>query len=196
MLHDLICSAEVSCQRRIVGYACEEDEPLCIQIAGVSLREYRLRRIICYGREEKVLLPSVLSCAGALGGIIAMKAEGFCPHSFLPSVHIPRTLGNYDDVRTYSKFLESSCIFQFCFFSSFHFSFRSPFFPSSFLRQFRGAFYYVVIITHVRQGMYVSCIEEIAYRRGFIDRDQLLALAEPLLKTAYGQYLVDIANGL
>lgn len=47
-----------------------------------------------------------------------------------------------------------------------------------------------------RQGMYVSCIEEIAYRRGFIDRDQLLALAQPLLKTAYGQYLVDVANGL
>ncbi len=47
-----------------------------------------------------------------------------------------------------------------------------------------------------RQGMYVSCIEEIAYRRGFIDREQLLALAEPLLKTAYGQYLVDVANGL
>lgn len=47
-----------------------------------------------------------------------------------------------------------------------------------------------------RQGMYVSCIEEIAYRRGFIDREQLLALAQPLLKTAYGQYLVDIANGL
>ncbi len=47
-----------------------------------------------------------------------------------------------------------------------------------------------------RQGMYISCIEEIAYRRGFIDREQLLALAEPLLKTAYGQYLVDVANGL
>ena len=47
-----------------------------------------------------------------------------------------------------------------------------------------------------RQGMYVSCIEEIAYRRGFIDREQLLKLAEPLLKTEYGQYLVDIANGL
>ena len=47
-----------------------------------------------------------------------------------------------------------------------------------------------------RQGMYVSCIEEIAFRRGFINRDQLLALAEPLLKTAYGQYLVDVANGL
>jgi glucose-1-phosphate thymidylyltransferase len=47
-----------------------------------------------------------------------------------------------------------------------------------------------------RQGMYISCIEEIAYKRGFIDRDQLLKLAEPLMKTAYGQYLVDIANGL
>ena len=47
-----------------------------------------------------------------------------------------------------------------------------------------------------RQGMYISCIEEIAYRRGFIDRDQLLKLAEPLLKTDYGKYLVDVANGL
>jgi len=47
-----------------------------------------------------------------------------------------------------------------------------------------------------RQGLYISCIEEIAYKRGFIDRDQLLKLAEPLLKTAYGQYLVDVANGL
>ncbi len=47
-----------------------------------------------------------------------------------------------------------------------------------------------------RQGMYISCIEEIAYRKGFIDRDQLLKLAEPLMKTAYGNYLIDIANGL
>lgn len=47
-----------------------------------------------------------------------------------------------------------------------------------------------------RQGMYVSCIEEIAFRRGFINRGQLLKLADPLLKTAYGQYLVDVANGL
>ena len=47
-----------------------------------------------------------------------------------------------------------------------------------------------------RQGLYISCIEEIAYKRGFIDREQLLKLAEPLMKTAYGQYLVDIANGL
>ena len=47
-----------------------------------------------------------------------------------------------------------------------------------------------------RQGMYISCIEEIAYKRGFIGKDQLLKLAEPLMKTAYGQYLVDVANGL
>ena len=47
-----------------------------------------------------------------------------------------------------------------------------------------------------RQGMYISCIEEIAFRRGFIDKEQLLKLAEPLMKTAYGQYLVDVANGL
>ena len=47
-----------------------------------------------------------------------------------------------------------------------------------------------------RQGMYISCIEEIAYRRGFINKEQLLKLAEPLMKTRYGQYLVDVANGL
>ena len=47
-----------------------------------------------------------------------------------------------------------------------------------------------------RQGMYVSCIEEIAYKRGFIDKEQLLKLAEPLMKTDYGKYLVDVANGL
>ena len=47
-----------------------------------------------------------------------------------------------------------------------------------------------------RQGLYISCIEEIAFKRGFIDREQLLALAEPLLKTNYGKYLVEVANGL
>lgn len=47
-----------------------------------------------------------------------------------------------------------------------------------------------------RQGLYISCIEEIAYKRGFITKEQLLALAEPLMKTAYGQYLVEVANGL
>ena len=47
-----------------------------------------------------------------------------------------------------------------------------------------------------RQGLYVSCIEEIAFKRGFIDKEQLLKLAEPLMKTNYGQYLVEVANGL
>lgn len=47
-----------------------------------------------------------------------------------------------------------------------------------------------------RQGLYISCIEEIAYKRGFIDKEQLVKLAQPLLKTAYGQYLMDISEGL
>lgn len=47
-----------------------------------------------------------------------------------------------------------------------------------------------------RQGLYISCIEEIAYKRGFITREQLLELAKPLMKTAYGQYMVEVANGL
>lgn len=47
-----------------------------------------------------------------------------------------------------------------------------------------------------RQGMYISCIEEIAFRRGFIDAEQLKKLAQPLMKTQYGQYLMDIAEGL
>ena len=47
-----------------------------------------------------------------------------------------------------------------------------------------------------RQGLYISCIEEIAYKRGFIDKNQLLKLAEPLMKTDYGKYLTEVANGL
>ena len=47
-----------------------------------------------------------------------------------------------------------------------------------------------------RQGLYISCIEEIAFRRGFIDKEQLLRLAEPLMKTNYGKYLEEVANGL
>ncbi len=47
-----------------------------------------------------------------------------------------------------------------------------------------------------RQGLYISCIEEIAFKRGFITKEQLMALAEPLMKTNYGKYLVEVANGL
>ena len=45
-----------------------------------------------------------------------------------------------------------------------------------------------------RQGFYIACLEEIAYRRGFIDAIRLLELGEALKKTAYGQYLVSIAK--
>jgi len=52
---------------------------------------------------------------------------------------------------------------------------------------------YVQVIQD-RQGLKISCIEEIAYRLGYIDRTQLLALAAELAKNDYGRYLMDIAN--
>ena len=45
-----------------------------------------------------------------------------------------------------------------------------------------------------RQGLKASCIEEIAFKRGFINKSQLLALAEPLKNSQYGKYLVRIAS--
>lgn len=45
-----------------------------------------------------------------------------------------------------------------------------------------------------RQGLYIACLEEIAYRKGYIDKEQLLDLAKPLMKTEYGIYLVKIAD--
>ncbi|MEH7075100.1 glucose-1-phosphate thymidylyltransferase RfbA [Neobacillus drentensis] len=45
-----------------------------------------------------------------------------------------------------------------------------------------------------RQGLYISCVEEIAYRQGYINKEQLLELAESLSKTDYGQYLFHIAE--
>ncbi|MBI1365876.1 MAG: glucose-1-phosphate thymidylyltransferase RfbA [Alphaproteobacteria bacterium] len=46
-----------------------------------------------------------------------------------------------------------------------------------------------------RQGLKIACLEEIAFRRGYIDRRQLEALAAPLAKTGYGQYLIALAEG-
>ncbi|MBH5319140.1 glucose-1-phosphate thymidylyltransferase RfbA [Paenibacillus sp. GSMTC-2017] len=46
-----------------------------------------------------------------------------------------------------------------------------------------------------RQGLYIACIEEIAFKKKYITKDQLLQLASPLLKTEYGNYLVQIAEG-
>lgn len=47
-----------------------------------------------------------------------------------------------------------------------------------------------------RQNLKVACLEEISYRMGYIDRNQLISLAQPLKKNAYGQYLLRIANEL
>lgn len=46
-----------------------------------------------------------------------------------------------------------------------------------------------------RQGFYISCIEEIAWRRGFINIEQLLKLGQELEMTEYGQYLISLAKG-
>jgi glucose-1-phosphate thymidylyltransferase len=45
-----------------------------------------------------------------------------------------------------------------------------------------------------RQGLKASCVEEIAYKRGFIDKEKLIALAEPVKKSQYGKYLLKIAS--
>ncbi len=50
---------------------------------------------------------------------------------------------------------------------------------------------FVQVIEH-RQGLKIGCIEEIAYRKKFISNEQLKTLAEPLLKSGYGQYLLNI----
>ena len=49
-----------------------------------------------------------------------------------------------------------------------------------------------VQVIEERQGLKIGCIEEIAYKMGYIDKDQLLKLAEPLLKSGYGEYLQQI----
>lgn len=49
-----------------------------------------------------------------------------------------------------------------------------------------------VEVIQSRQGLKISCIEEIAYRKGFIDKDQLCKLAEPIRKSGYGEYLLKL----
>ncbi|MBM7539786.1 glucose-1-phosphate thymidylyltransferase RfbA [Amphibacillus cookii] len=51
-----------------------------------------------------------------------------------------------------------------------------------------------VEVVQKRQGLYIACIEEIAFLKGYIDREQLNKLAKPLMKTEYGQYLNEIGS--
>lgn len=51
-----------------------------------------------------------------------------------------------------------------------------------------------VQVIEERQGLKIGCIEEVAYRMNFIDKQQLVNLAQPLLKSGYGQYLMKIAE--
>jgi glucose-1-phosphate thymidylyltransferase len=51
-----------------------------------------------------------------------------------------------------------------------------------------------VQVIEQRQGIKIACIEEIAYRKGFVSKDQLVEMAKPLLKSGYGQYLMNVMN--
>ena len=51
-----------------------------------------------------------------------------------------------------------------------------------------------VQVIEQRQGIKIACIEEIAYRKGFISRQQVEAMAQPLLKSGYGEYLINVIN--
>jgi glucose-1-phosphate thymidylyltransferase len=51
-----------------------------------------------------------------------------------------------------------------------------------------------VQVIEQRQGIKIACIEEIAYRKGFIDKNQVALMAKPLFKSGYGQYLMDIID--
>lgn len=51
-----------------------------------------------------------------------------------------------------------------------------------------------VQVIEQRQGIKIACIEEIAYRKGFISREQLLDIAKPLMKSGYGEYLLNLVS--
>jgi glucose-1-phosphate thymidylyltransferase len=51
-----------------------------------------------------------------------------------------------------------------------------------------------VQVIEERQGLKIGCIEEVAYRNGFISKDQLKKIAEPLVKSGYGKYLLQLAK--
>jgi glucose-1-phosphate thymidylyltransferase len=52
---------------------------------------------------------------------------------------------------------------------------------------------YIATLEH-RQGLKIACLEEIAWRQGWMDREQVEAIAQPLSKSGYGQYLLRVLN--
>jgi len=51
-----------------------------------------------------------------------------------------------------------------------------------------------VQVIEQRQGIKIACIEEIAYRKGFINKEQVREIAQPLLKSGYGEYLISMID--
>jgi len=51
-----------------------------------------------------------------------------------------------------------------------------------------------VQVIEQRQGIKIACIEEIAYRKGFVTKEQVEKMAQPLLKSGYGEYLINVIN--
>ncbi len=51
-----------------------------------------------------------------------------------------------------------------------------------------------VQVIEQRQGIKIACIEEIAYKKGFINKEQLIRIAEPLMKSGYGEYLMKVVS--
>jgi glucose-1-phosphate thymidylyltransferase len=51
-----------------------------------------------------------------------------------------------------------------------------------------------VQVIEERQGLRIGCIEEVAWKNGFIDAEQLKALARPLVKSGYGEYLLKLVE--
>ncbi len=51
-----------------------------------------------------------------------------------------------------------------------------------------------VQVIELRQGIKIACIEEIAYKKGFINKEQLIKIAEPLMKSGYGEYLMNLVS--
>ena len=52
-----------------------------------------------------------------------------------------------------------------------------------------------VEVIEKRQGLKIACLEEIAYMKGWIDAERLRAVAQPMIKNQYGQYLMDVMAG-